>query len=138
MSKDHPINDIVRKTAFTLPPTAFLSEAYRLMKSQSLTHATVVENNSIVGIISRKAIKQLGFGYEYDGHDDVEMGIFDMLRANQVMERNPPQVNLSATVGEAAALMAKGAYTALPVVYKRQPVGIIDINDIVYFLLGAV
>ncbi|MGV3763660.1 CBS domain-containing protein [Parapedobacter sp.] len=135
MSKNRLINDIVRKTAFTVPPTAYLSEVYRLMKNRSLAHVTVLENHEIVGIISRKAIKQLGFGYEFDGHDDVETGMFDMLQANQVMERNPPQIALSATVGEVAALMAKGAYTALPVVYEDQPVGIIDINDIVLFLL---
>ncbi|MEC3880817.1 CBS domain-containing protein [Parapedobacter sp. 10938] len=137
MSKNHLINDMVRKTAFTVPPTAYLSEAYRIMKNRSLEHVTVVEDHKIVGIISRKAVKQLGFGYEFEGHDDVEMGIFDMLQANQVMERDPPQVDLSATVGEVAARMAEGAYTALPVVFEGQPVGIVDIHDIVRFLLEA-
>ena len=107
------------------------------MKSQSLTHATVVENNSIVGIIGRKAIKQLGFGYEYSGLDDVELGIFDMLQASQVMECTPPQVSLSTTIDEAATLMAEGAYTGLPVVHDGQPIGIVDINDIVLSLLRA-
>ena len=135
MSKNSLVNDVARNTAFTVLSTAKISEVYRLMKSQSLAHATVIEDNKIVGIISRKAIKQLGFGYEFNGRDDVETGIFDMLQASQVMERGTPQVALSSSLGEAAALMANGAYTALPVVHEGQPVGIIDVHDIVLFLL---
>ncbi len=135
MSKNHPITDVVRKTAFTVPSTVKISEAYRLMKSRSLAHVSVIEDDKIVGTISQKSIKQLGFGYEFDGLDDVETGIFDMLQANQVMERDTPLVALTATVEEVATLMANGAYTALPVVYEGQPVGIVDINDIVLFLL---
>lgn len=135
MSKKTPIVEIARKSDLTVQSTDRISNVYRLMKSQSLAHIAVVERNEVMGIISRKAIKQLGFGYQFDGRDDVETGMFDMLQAKQVMEFNPPQVALSAAVGEVAALMANGAYTALPVVHEGRPVGIIDIHDIVLFLL---
>lgn len=135
MSKNHLVTEIVRKTAFTVQSTDRISNAYRLMKSQSLAHITVLEQSEIVGILSRKAIKQLGFGYEFNGFDDVETGIFDMLQAGQVMERDTPQIALSATIGEVAALMANGAFTALPAVHESKLVGVVDINDIVLFLL---
>lgn len=137
MSKKTPIAKIARKSDITVQSTDRISEVYRLMKSHALAHVTVTEQNKIVGIISRKAIKQLGFGYEFDGHDDVETGMFDMLQANQVMERDPPHISLLTTVGEVAELMAKSAFTALPTVHEGRPVGFVDINDIVLFLLKA-
>ncbi len=135
MSKNRPVTEIASKIALTVQSTDRISKVYRLMKSQSLAHVTVLEENKIVGIISRKAIKQLGFGYEFGNLDDVETGIFDMLQANQVMERDTPQIALSATIEEVAELMAKGAFIALPTVHEGKPVGIVDINDIVLFLL---
>ncbi|HWK99677.1 MAG TPA: CBS domain-containing protein [Parapedobacter sp.] len=135
MSKNHLVTEIVRETAFTVQSTDRISNAYRLMKSQSLAHITVLEQSEIVGILSRKAIKQLGFGHKFNGLDDVETGIFDMLQAGQVMERDTPQIALPATIREVAELMANGAFTALPVVHENKPIGIVDINDIVLFLL---
>ena len=135
MDKNRPVTEIAYKTALTVQSTDWISSVYRLMKSQSLAHITVLEENQIVGIISRKAIKQLGFGYEFNGRDDIETGIFDMLQAGQIMERDTPQIALSATIGDVAELMARGAFTALPTVHEGKPVGIIDINDIVLFLL---
>src|SRR5690606_9254805 len=102
MSKNRPVTEIASKTAFTVQSTDRISSVYRLMNSQSLAHITVLEDNKIVGIISRKAIKQLGFGYEFSGRDDVEIGMLDVLQAGQVMERDTPQIALSATIGDVA------------------------------------
>src|SRR5690606_25266058 len=135
MSKKTPVVEIARKSDLTVQSTDRISSVYRLMKSRSLAHITVFENNEIVGIISRKAIKQLGFGYEFDGHDDVETGMFDMRQAQQAIGLGPPQVALSATVGEGAGLGATGAYTARPVVHGGRPVGSRDIRDSLPFLL---
>lgn len=137
MSKNHPVTEITSKIALTVQSTDRISSVYRLMKSQSLAHITVLEENQIVGIISRKTIKQLGFGYEFDGHDNIEAGILDMLQVGQIMERDIPMVTLTSSIEDVAELMALGAFTALPTVEAGKPVGIIDINDIVLFLLKS-
>src|SRR5690606_14223260 len=102
---------------------------------QSLAYVTVLDGHQIVGIISRKAIKQLAFGYEANGYDDVETGVLDMLEAKQVMERDTPLISASAPIDDVAELMARGKFSALPAVDAGKPVGIIDISDIVLFLL---
>ena len=137
MSKKTPITKIVRKTNVVAQATDRLSVVYRLMKDHSLAHVPVMDHHKVAGIISRKTIKQLGFGCAFDGHDDVEIGLFDMLQAGQVMVRDTPHVSLSATVGDVAELMAIGDYSALPAVHDGQVAGIIDINDIVRFLIKA-
>lgn len=137
MRRKTPIAEIARKSDITVQSTDRISVVYRLMKQHTLAHVPVVEQNKIVGIISRKAIKQLGFGYEFDGRDDVELGMFDMLQVNQVMDGGTPHISLSATVGEVAELMAKNEFIALPAVHQGKPVGVIDIYDIVLFLLKA-
>lgn|SRR5690606_32864900 len=135
MSKNSPVTEVASETSVTVQSNERISTVYRLMKSQSLTHITVLEAHRIVGVISLKSIKQLGFGYESGSHDDVETGILDMLQAGQIMERNTPHIALSATIGDVAELMARSAFSALPTVHEGKPVGIIDINDIVCYLL---
>lgn len=137
MRKKSPVTDIVRKTTITAQSTDRLSRVYQLMKNHALAHVTIMEQSEIVGIISRKTIQQLAFGYEFNEGDGIEMGIFDMLQAGQVMERGTPHIPLSATVEDVAELMAVSAFAALPTVHEGKPVGFVDINDLVLFLLNT-
>lgn len=90
----------------------------------------------IVGIISRRDILHLGFGYEYDGREDVELGVFDMLQADQVMVRNPALASPELTVAEVGGMLAQARMLALPVVDANQNlIGTVDINDVLLFLL---
>ncbi|WP_353196408.1 CBS domain-containing protein [Parapedobacter defluvii] len=89
MEKNIPIAAIVLKSKVTVNPQDRISAVYRLMKKFQLKHIPVIDVDKIVGIISRKDILHLGFGYEYDGREDVEIGMFDMLQADQVMVKKP-------------------------------------------------
>ncbi len=96
-----------------------------------------MDADKIVGIISRQDILHLGFGYEYDGRQDVELGMFDMLQADQVMVRNPARASPESTVAEVAELLAKAGIPALPVVdADKNVIGTVDINDVLLFLLS--
>lgn len=92
--------------------------------------------DQIVGIISRRDVLHLGFGYEYAGREDVELGMFDMLQADQVMVRSPAVASSDLTVAEVANMLAETGMLALPVVNTNGSlVGTVDINDVLLFLL---
>jgi len=136
MEKNIPIAAIVLKSKVTVNPQDRISAVYRLMKKFQLKHIPVIDVDKIVGIISRKDILHLGFGYEYNGREDVEIGMFDMLQADQVMVKNPTLISLDSSVLEVAELIAKADMHALPVIDEdKNVVGTIDINDILLFLL---
>lgn len=136
MGKQLSIADIVRKSDVVVNAQESISAIYRLMKAHQLKHIPVADQRKIVGIISGQTIRRLGFGYVYEERQDVELGMLDMLQANQVMDAAPPLVSLDASVAEVAELMVHNELVALPVIHKENLVGIIDINDILLFLLA--
>lgn len=129
------ITEIVRRSDMVVHAQDRISVVYRLMKRDKLMHIPVVDQGKIIGVIGRKNIQRLGFGYTYDGLEDVEIGMFDMLQVDQVMDRDLPLVALDATIWEVGELMATQVLEALPVVHESKLVGLIDINDILLFLL---
>jgi len=136
MEKSVPIAAIVSKSRVSVTPQDRLSSVYQQMKKLQLAHIPVTDRDRIVGIISRRDLLHLGFGYQYEGRSDVELGMFDMLQADQVMVRNPPRVTPESTVAEVAELLATKELPALPVVDTGGAVvGTININAIVLFLL---
>ena len=135
MRKQLPITEIVFKSDVVVQKEDRVSVVYRLMKRHRLKHIPVVYQDEVIGIVSRGDIKRLGFGYSYDGRDDIEIGMFDMLQADQVMARNPPKVALDTTVLEVAELMIAKDFAALPVMHEGKVVGVIDIHDLLLFLL---
>lgn len=136
MRKQLTIADVFQKSEAVAYPHDRLSPVYRLMKANGLKHIPVLEGHRVVGIISRKDIQRLGFGYSYEGRDDVETGIFDMLQADQVMVKYPPVVSPQSTVLEVAELLVTKELAALPVVDAGKNVlGTISISDLLLFLL---
>lgn len=135
MKTDTPISHVTKKSDVMADIQDPLSVVYRLMKRNNLMYIPVTDQGKIVGVISRKAIKRLGFGYVYEGRDDVETGMFDILQADQVMDKDLPQINAQATVREVAELMATHDFAALPVIHGDTPLGVVDINDILLFLI---
>lgn len=137
MEKDVPITVILARSKVTVAMQDRISVVYQLMKKFQLAHIPVTDAEQVVGIISRRDILQLGFGYQYDGREDVELGMFDMLQADQVMARNPPQVSPDATVREVAERLVKTEMLAFPVVNAAgNVVGTVNINDTLRFLLA--
>jgi len=137
MRENIPITEIVRKSDIVVHAQDRISVAYRLMKSNMLRYIPVMDQDRVIGIIGRKDMLRLGFGYTYEGREDIEIGMLDMLQVDQVMDRDLPLVALDAIVWEVAELMAIQDFAALPVVEEGKLVGLIHINDILLFLLKA-
>lgn len=135
MSTQHKIKEIVRRSSSSAWESERLSTVYRRMKSQGLKYLPVLEGEDVIGIVSRTDIRRLGFGYELEGCDDVELGLFDMLQVGQVMIPDPPTVSTDTTAEEAVRLMVAYDLPALPVLEQSRVTGTVDIHDLASMLL---
>ncbi|SFB77663.1 CBS domain-containing protein [Parapedobacter composti] len=138
MRKRALIAEIISLSQATVHTWDPLSGVYRLMKANELKHMPVLgTDEQVCGVISRSDIKRLGFGYKYEQIEDIELGMFDMLQAGQVMATNPPIVSSRTTVMEASQLLNDTDLVALPVVDNGKAIGVIDIHEIIRFLLAG-
>lgn len=126
------IENIMQTNVTTLPPTATIAEALRLIQEQHIRHIPIVdEEQSVIGIVSDRDIR------------DASPSIFD---------KNPKQADLHKEiqtimshpvitihpldfVEEIARIFYDEEFSSLPVVSKNQLVGIVTEKDMFYTLI---
>jgi CBS domain-containing protein len=122
--RNQPIERIMTAPAWTIGPESTLEEAARLMARERLHHLPVVDAGGLVGIISAA---------DLIGRDAPDAG---RKRAGDVMQREPVTLSRTATLQDAAALLAAGDYHSLPVVDPAGKVaGIVTSTDLITALL---
>jgi acetoin utilization protein AcuB len=122
--RNQPIERIMTAPAWTIGPECTLEEAARLMARERLHHLPVVDAGGLVGILSAA---------DLIGRDTPDAG---RQRAGDVMQREPVTLSRTATLQDAAALLAAGDYHSLPVVDPAGKVaGIVTSTDLIVALL---
>ncbi len=84
-----------------------------LMKEKHIRHLPVVSGDELVGIISNTDLMRLSFGGLFDGQAQADEAIFDMLKLDQVMVKQPKTVNAEDTIREVAEYLAAAEFHAL-------------------------
>jgi CBS domain-containing protein len=95
-------------------------------------HIPVTENNKLIGMVSL-----IDFMYHIKGagiNDDNK--IYSELKVKDIMSHHPHFLPIASSVEDAAHLLAKGAYHAIPIVDDtKKVVGIVSTADIIRFYL---
>ncbi|WP_257666505.1 CBS domain-containing protein [Parapedobacter tibetensis] len=136
MGKKLSVVDVFHRSSLTVDAKDRLSKVSTVMKQHGLKHIPVARGSKIIGIISRRDIQRLGFGYVYDNKDDIELGMFDMLQADQVMTRVALMVSPDTTIAEVAEIFAVNDLIALPVVDHANIIGTIGIHEVLSLLVA--
>lgn len=136
MKQRVPISEIMTKNLVTANVTDSLRHISTLLKENNIRHLPIVSGRSLVGIISKTDILRLSFADIYEGQDNVDETVFEMLRTEQVMVHNPSTVDVHDTVKEVADMMSKVEFHALPVLEEGKIVGIISTTDLIKYLLA--
>lgn len=131
-----PISEIMTKNVVIANVTDSLKHISTLLKDNNVRHLPVVSGRSLVGVISKTDILRLSFGDIYEGQENVDETIFEMLRTEQVMVHNPTTVDVNDTVKEVADIMSKAEFHALPVLAEGKVAGIISSTDLIKYLLA--
>jgi len=115
-------------TVWSIPPNAMVIDAIQLMDEKNVGALTVVENDTLVGIVSerdytRKVILK--------GRSSKETPVSDIM-TKQLLTVNP-----SHTVTECMRLMTEKRVRHLPVLEGSNLIGILSIGDVVNWFISA-
>ena len=130
--RDVGINRIMTTDPATVAPSDPISVAKQSLESGHIHHLAVVENGSLVGIVSSSDL------LKFHLLDDDPAALSSTTVA-QIMESEPVVLESSAGLRDAAAALSVGGYHALPVVEQdRTLVGIVTSVDLVMYLLQQI
>ncbi len=136
MSNAYYVRDFMSSPAVTIPVTARLLDAAMVLRSSSIRHLLIVENGTVVGIISDRDIQRCAPSRLLPITEQQYNSIFENTPLERVMTRDPQFISPSAPLGEAAAIFQEGKFGCLPVVDNGNLVGIITRYDLMAALVS--
>jgi CBS domain-containing protein len=134
MKKREPVSKIMTSDVITLNHTDNLDTAEQLFKSNNIRHIPVVSGTSIIGMLSLTDLLRISFADAAHG-GDIDTTVYNMFTIEQVMAKNIVSVSSDATIREAAEILSKKEFHALPVVNNGELAGIVTTTDMINYLL---
>jgi len=100
----------------------------------------VVNGLDVVGIISLTDLQRLSYTASFADDEredsDDEVAILNLLSLDQVMVSKPFTIQKTATVGDAADILIKMDFHALPVLDGTELIGIVTSTDLLKYFTG--
>jgi CBS domain-containing protein len=113
------VADVMSRKLLTVDPTTGLSEAAEKMTERGVGAALVLSGDHVSGILTERDVLRA-----------VATGPVEGTHVAAWMTRDPETVDVSETLGQAAAVMIHGGFRHLPVLDGNAPVGIVSIRDL--------
>ncbi|MDY0989934.1 CBS domain-containing protein [Flavobacterium sp. CFBP9031] len=135
MKKREPISHIMTKTVVTANEKDDLKKVVEKLKAHTIRHIPIVKGKEVVGIISRTDINRLTFGALFEGQENADEAILEMLTISQVMTSRPKTVSSDTIIRDLAEIFVKEEFHALPVVDNGELKGIVTTTDVMKYLL---
>lgn len=123
------VEDIMVKNVHTLPPTATVSEATRIMHEKKIRHLPVIdEHNHVLGIVTQRIIKE---ALPSSLRDKPNSPILDAT-VEEIMIKDPVIGHPLDFVEEVALTFYDARISCLPIVSGGKLVGIVTTSDLLY------
>jgi CBS domain-containing protein len=113
------VADVMSRKLLTVEPATDLSEAALKMTGRGVGAALVLSGDHVSGILTERDVLRA-----------VATGPVEGTHVAAWMTRDPETVDVSETLGQAAAVMIHGGFRHLPVLDGDVPVGIVSIRDL--------
>jgi len=132
------MSDVMTGNVTSIPSTASLAEARRVMDAHKLRRLPVIEKGKLVGIITRDALDRAGPSQltSFNIHDITR--ILNKVTVKEVMGKNLVTVSPDATVEEGVTLAQQKKVGSLLVLDGDRLVGIATTNDFFYKMLNPI
>lgn len=139
MKKHEPISKIMSTNLVTVHHGDPISKVRQLASEHGVHHIPVVSGDQLVGIISWSDILRVSFGDTFQTDQRaVDATLDHTFTIEQVMQKNPTSLQETATVRDAAEILARGEFHAVPVVNGGKLVGIVSSTDLIKYLLDQI
>lgn len=138
MKKREPISTIMTKNIHVVQIEDKLTDAQEIVRKYGVRHVPVVHNKNLIGIISKTDLSRLTFSNIFEGQDEADEAVLDMLTLSQVMSHKPRVVKADDSIRHVAEILAVEEFHALPVVDpddELKLVGIVTTTDVIRYLL---
>ena len=134
MDKNLPVSEIMSRNVIVAEKTNKFSQIQELFSKYSLHHLPVVENDSIIGIISATDImgcynEMAIAGIQFDGYTADEK-----FKLENIMTKKPLHVDPETSINQAIRIFNENNIQALPVVQRGKIEGIVTLKDLVFAL----
>ena len=122
------------KDPISINLTNGVSDAVRIFQERNIHHLPVVSGDSLIGMISKTDIERISY-VNGVSEDKANVAVYDMLDIEQVMTKQVETVQSDDQIRDAAMLLARGKYHALPVMNGEKLEGIVTSTDVINYLL---
>ena len=130
-----PVSEIMTKNLIALNTNDDLTRAEALFKRHHIRHIPVVNEESIIGMLSYSDLLKISFADATDDDRDIDTVVYNMFSIEQVMTKNLVTVSSSTTIKKVAKILAENEFHALPVVDDSILVGIVTTTDLIKYML---
>jgi predicted transcriptional regulator len=128
---------IMTKNVIKLNANDDLTKAEMLFKKHKVRHLPVVENDNIIGMLSYTDLQRISFVDAIDDDEnEVDSTVYNMFSIEQVMTKKLEIINSETTIKQAAEILSKKEFHALPVVNQGVWVGILTTTDLIKYLVS--
>jgi CBS domain-containing membrane protein len=136
MKRHEAISKIMSTNLVTVHHGDPVSKVRQLAAEHGVHHIPVINGDQLVGIISWSDILRVSFGDAFDADQRaVDATLDHTFTIEQLMRKNPTTLNDTATVRDAAEILALGEFHSVPVVHGTKLVGIVTSTDLIKYLL---
>lgn len=126
------IDRVMTTDPVSIRPKDSVAKARRLLEAGGIHHLPVVDEGSLVGMVSTADLLKL---YMLDNMRDLE----SRTPVDQIMASDPMTLDVGSTLRDAAQMLTAGTFHALPVVDGRGHLaGIVTSTDMVMYLLKQI
>jgi CBS domain-containing membrane protein len=137
MKKNESISHVMTRDVQTVNLGQKPSEARAMLATGGFHHLPVVDGKRLVGILSATDFLRVSLS-SYGGGDDRALDAFldQQFSVNELMQHDVTSLSEGASVREAAGLLHKNAFHALPIVDADSNLaGIVTTTDLLGYLL---
>ncbi len=130
------VRDIMTSPAIVAPPDMKVPAAIALMRRYTIRHLPIVENDRLVGIVSRGDLREASTAAATNATSYETSFMLSQLRLHDIMTRKVFTVTPDAFIVHAAELLTENRVAGLPVVEKcGTVVGIVTDSDLLKLLV---
>ncbi len=134
MNKRTPVSKIMTKNPISANLTQSLREVATIFEENNIHHLPIVSGTNVIGLISKNDIERISFVSSTD-KDGTQIAIYDALSIDQVMTKNVESLEATDTIRDAAEILVKGKFHALPILQDNKLSGILTSTDLIKYLL---